>query len=108
VLAAPLRAFTPFTVTDPARLRRVLADVRRTGIATSDRQITDNAYSVGAPVSEADGRCVAALSVVVPADAQNRASWGPAVRAAGLGISRRLNEQVINRALVRYSSRGQG
>jgi DNA-binding IclR family transcriptional regulator len=92
VLASPLRAFTPFTVTDPVRLRQILAEVRRTGIAVSDRQITDDAYSVGAPVTEADGGCVAALSVVVPADAPNRGSWGPAIRAAALGISRRLRD----------------
>ena len=34
----PLAAFTPYTVTDPARLRRMLAEVRRTGVAVSSRQ----------------------------------------------------------------------
>ena len=90
VLAAPLARFTPHTITDPVRLRRVLAEVRRTGVALSDRQITDDAYSVGAPVTEPGGQCVAALSVVVAYDDPGRASWGPAVRAAAIGISRRL------------------
>jgi DNA-binding IclR family transcriptional regulator len=90
VLAARLRAFTPYTVTDPVRLRRILAEIRRTGVAVSDRQITADAYSVGAPVIGPDGSCVAALSVVVPAEAPDRASWAPAVRAAALGIARRL------------------
>jgi DNA-binding IclR family transcriptional regulator len=88
VLAAPLRAFTPYTITDPVVLRRVLAEVRRTGLAFSDRQITEDAFSVGAPVTGPDGRCVAALSVVVSYDDPNRAAWGPAVRAAAIGISR--------------------
>jgi DNA-binding IclR family transcriptional regulator len=88
VLTAPLKRFTPHTITDPAVLRRVLAEVRRTGLAISDRQITDDAYSVGAPVTSPDGACVAAVSVVVGYDDPNRAAWGPAVRAAAIGISR--------------------
>lgn len=90
VLAAPLRRFTQHTITEPAVLRRTLAEVRRTGVSLSDRQIDDDAYSVGAPVYGADGGCVAALSVVVSSEDPGRASWGPAVRAAAIGISRRL------------------
>jgi len=92
VLAAPLKRFTPHTITDPAVLRRVLAEVRKTGIAISDRQIDEDAYSFGAPVTGPDGGCVAALSIVVGYDDPGRASWGPAVRAAAIGISRRLRD----------------
>jgi DNA-binding IclR family transcriptional regulator len=92
VLAAPLKRFTPHTIADPAVLRRVLAEVRKTGISISDRQIDEDAYSVGAPVTGPDGGCVAALSVVVGYDDPGRASWGPAVRAAAIGISRRLRD----------------
>lgn len=90
VLSGPLEQFTPHTVTEPAVLRRMLAEVRRTGVAVSDRQIDLAAYSVGAPVTGPDGVCVAALSVVVPAGDPARMSWGPAVRAAAIGISRQL------------------
>jgi DNA-binding IclR family transcriptional regulator len=90
VLAAPLARFTRHTITDPAVLRRVLAEVRKTGIAVSDRQIDIDTYSVGAPVADPEGQCVAALSVVVSYDDPGRSSWGPAVRAAAIGISRRL------------------
>jgi DNA-binding IclR family transcriptional regulator len=90
VLARPLTSFTPFTVTDPAALRRVLAEVRRTGFAVSDRQITDDAYSVSAPIVDASRTCVASLSIVVPATDPGRTAWAPAVRAAALGISRQL------------------
>jgi DNA-binding IclR family transcriptional regulator len=93
VLDAPLAAFTPFTVTDPRRLRRMLAEVRRSGFSVSDRQITDDAYSVAAPIADQDGRCVAALSIVVPADDPGRASWAAVVRAAAAGISRRIRDQ---------------
>ena len=86
--AGPLASFTPYTITDPVRLRRVLAEVRRTGVAVSTRQITDDALSVAAPVYGPGGAVVAAVSVVVPqADAQVPALI-PAVRLAARGISR--------------------
>ena len=88
--AGPLASFTPYTITDPLRLRRVLAEVRRTGVAVSTRQITDDALSVAAPVRGPDGAVVAAVSVVVPqVDAQVPALI-PAVRLAARGISRAL------------------
>jgi DNA-binding IclR family transcriptional regulator len=90
VLAAPLAAFTRFTITDPAELRRLLAGVRHTGYALSDRQVTEDAFSVAAPVARPGDACVAALSIVVPVSDPNRASWAPAVRAAANGISRQL------------------
>lgn len=88
--AGPLASFTPYTITDPVRLRRVLAEVRRTGVAVSTRQITDDALSVAAPVRGPGGAVVAAVSVVVPqVDAQVPALV-PAVRLAARGISRAL------------------
>lgn len=91
--ARPLAAFTPYTVTDPVRLRRMLAEVRRTGCAVSDRQITDDALSVAAPVQGPRGDVIAAVSVVVPAkDARTRALI-PTVQVAARGISRALGWQ---------------
>ena len=92
VLAGPLRAFTPHTVTDPARLRRMLAEARHTGTAVSDRQITDDALSVAAPVrgAGAGGAVVAAVSVVVHAENARPQQLAPAVRVAARGISRAL------------------
>ncbi|MFE9448421.1 IclR family transcriptional regulator [Streptomyces sp. NPDC006739] len=91
--AGPLAAFTPYTITDPVRLRRVLAEVRRTGVAVSSRQVTDDALSVAAGVRGPGGDVVAAVSVVVPhVDAQVPALV-PAVRLAARGISRALGWQ---------------
>lgn len=90
VCAAPLRRFTEYTITDPARLRAVLAEVRRTGGATSDRQITDDAVSVAAPVRGADGHVAAAVSLVVPFADGNAHRLMPAVRLAARGISHAL------------------
>ena len=89
VFAAPLERFTRHTITDPARLRAKLAEVRRADAAVSDRQITDDAVSVAAPIRDAAGHVVAALSLVVPAGA-NAAALVPAVRMAARGSSRAL------------------
>ncbi len=91
VLAGPLERFTPHTITDPRQLRRVLAEVRRTGVAVSDRQVTADAVSVAAPI-EVRGTVVAALSIVVrgTSSAAVRAMT-PGVRAAARGISRTLD-----------------
>jgi len=91
VLAGRLRSWTPHTTTDPTRLRRSLAEIRRTGVAVSDRQVTTDAISVACPVRDADDEVVAALSVVFRADGPITAhSLTPAVRAASRTISRVL------------------
>ncbi|GAB3543470.1 DNA-binding IclR family transcriptional regulator [Actinopolyspora lacussalsi] len=90
VLAAPLHRFTSHTLTDPERVRRVLADVRRDGFAVSDRQVTSDALSVAAPVFDGSGAVVAALSVVLRFGSVRPSSLAPAVRMAARGISRAL------------------
>ncbi len=91
VLGGPLQRFTDHTITDPARLERVLAQVRKDGVAISDRQVTEDAMSVAARVTDSSGEIVAALSVVAKAGDTVAARLAPAVRAAALGTSRTLS-----------------
>ncbi|MER6565740.1 IclR family transcriptional regulator [Streptomyces sp. NPDC001093] len=86
----PLAAFTPYTITDPRRLRRTLAEVRRSGAAVSERQVTEDALSVAAAVHGPGGDVVAAVSVVVPRAGAQVPALAPAVRLAARGISRAL------------------
>jgi DNA-binding IclR family transcriptional regulator len=65
VLARPLRALAPETVTDAARLRRLLADVRRTGVVIAPGSVEAVSTGVAVPIRDA-GTVVAALSVVLP------------------------------------------
>ncbi|MFF3918597.1 IclR family transcriptional regulator [Streptomyces sp. NPDC001852] len=88
--AGSLAAFTPYTITDPVRLRRTLAEVRRSGVAVSERQVTEDALSVAAAVRGPDGDVVAAVSVVVPREGAQVPALAPAVRLAARGISRAL------------------
>jgi DNA-binding IclR family transcriptional regulator len=106
VLAGSLKRYTPYTLTDPRELRRVLAEVRRTGVAISDRQVTADAVSVAAPV-EVRGSVVAALSIVVRgSSAAAVRTMTPGVRAAARGISRALCPGLSDRGTGRAAERG--
>jgi IclR family acetate operon transcriptional repressor len=65
-LARPLEALTARTVTDPARLRRQLEEVRVRGYATIREELEEGLNAVAAPVRQSDGAVVAALSVSGP------------------------------------------
>ncbi|WP_030486973.1 IclR family transcriptional regulator [Micromonospora chokoriensis] len=95
VLAAPLERYTALTITDPGRLRRCLAEVRRVGYAVSDRQVTMDALSVAAPIRVPEG-VVAAISLVVAHERADPVALAPLVQAAGRVVSRAL-AQTANR-----------
>ena len=97
VLAGPLQRFTEHTVTDPGRLRRMLAQIRRDGFAVSDRQVTVDALSVAAPVVDARDEVIASLSIVSRAGATAAERLAPVVRAAALGTSRTLSARRLSR-----------
>lgn len=99
VLERPLQAWTPYTITEPDQLRSALAEVRRTGVAISDRQVTEDALSVACPVFGPGSEVVAALSVVVRYGTLPPQALVPAVRAAGNGISRALGPGPHDRRL---------
>jgi DNA-binding IclR family transcriptional regulator len=63
VLAAPLDARTPRTLTDADALRADLAAIRERGYSVSDEDVTTGVAAIGAPVHDASGQCVAALSL---------------------------------------------
>lgn len=84
VLAGPLRALAPETVTDAARLRRLLTEVRRTGVVIAPGSIEAVSTGVAVPVRDA-GEVVAALSVVLPRDTPPEPAVA-ALRDAAAGI----------------------
>jgi DNA-binding IclR family transcriptional regulator len=90
VISGPLKAFTPRTYSSERELREVLADVRHTGYAISDRQISPEFVSVAAPIRGADGTVVAALSLIVPHTESHGPNLAYLVQATARGISRAL------------------
>jgi DNA-binding IclR family transcriptional regulator len=89
VLGRPLEGRTGATVTEPARLRALLDQVRRTGYALLPGHVHPDATGIAVPVRDGLGEVVAALSVIVPNDAR-AVSAVPALLAAARGIGRSL------------------
>jgi IclR family pca regulon transcriptional regulator len=80
-------ALTRRTVTDPARLRARLAEVRRAGHAWGLEEFAEGIDSVAAPVRDARGKAVAAIHV-----------HGPAYRFPTAGDEARIAERVVDAA----------
>ena len=93
VLTSPLRKYTEQTVVDPERLRKELAECRRTGSATVRGELTEGADSVAARIMNSEGRVVAALSVVVRSGSVWQHAALPTVVTSGFAISRTLGWQ---------------
>jgi DNA-binding IclR family transcriptional regulator len=64
--SGPLEHLAPRTITDPAELRRDLERTRARGYATAVDELEPGLWAVGAPVRDAGGSVVAALSVSGP------------------------------------------
>jgi DNA-binding IclR family transcriptional regulator len=92
-----LPRLTPYTVTQPRRLRTQLARARRDGFATTVEEMTLGACSVAVPVRvarpDADPVVVAALGVVVPTLKRDRPRLVSALQVAAQGIARSLAQR---------------
>ncbi|QEU93888.1 IclR family transcriptional regulator domain-containing protein [Streptomyces kanamyceticus] len=93
--AAPPRALTAHTVTDPAALARILERAESDGHATADQELEEGLRSVAVPVRDAAGHVVAALNVALhagpgPLDA-TRDALLPALRETATAIETDLH-----------------
>ena len=93
-----LTRYTQHTIVMPGLLARTLAEIRRTGISYSYEELTLGTVSVAAPVRDADGVVVAALSIVGRSSRTDLVHLGPAVRTAALGISRGNRDRAVRLA----------
>jgi DNA-binding IclR family transcriptional regulator len=89
VLAGEFTQFTPRSITDATRLRRVLAATRRNGYGVASELINVGSKGLAVPVHGADGEVVAALSIVIQHDADHQ-PWVPMLKAASRSISQSL------------------
>ncbi len=88
VIARGLTPHTPHTITDPDRLRACLVEIRRTGYAVTDEEMTLGSCSLAAPVRGADDEVVAALSLVIRRRNADLRRLVPAVVNAARELSR--------------------
>lgn len=91
LLRNDLRRYTPYTVTSHARLQRELTEVRRTGVAFARDELTMGVTSAAAPVRDASGDVVAAISVCCRS-LRLRQHHVVAVRTAATSATRQLRE----------------
>ena len=87
-----LKAHTPNTVTDPQRLRAILARIRQDGYAGLEEEYVLGGSATAAPVLQSDGTVIAALNVGTVSSrypAAKRRIIAAVVRAAAR-ISQRL------------------
>lgn len=92
VLAQPIKKYAPHTLTDPREIRQMLAHVRTHGFSISDRQVSCESLSVGAPIHDTSGGVIAALSLVVRHGSAQPSALAALVRTSARAISRALAE----------------
>ncbi len=89
VLAHLVRV-TPYTITQPGRLREQLRRVRSEGCASTNEEMSLGACSVAVPIRRGDGPVAAALGIVVPDLKRDRPRLVAALSVAARGIGRSL------------------
>lgn len=89
MLAESLPRLTPYSITDPARLRTAVEQTRVSGLAYEEQEAALGVSCIASPVFDG-ATVVAALSVAVPLARFHPAQLAPAVRTAALGLSRVL------------------
>lgn len=85
-----LTRVTPYTVTQPGRLRAELRRVLRDGYAQTSEEMSLGACSVAVPIRVLDGPVVAGLGMVVPSLGRDRPRLVAALQVAAQGIGRSL------------------
>lgn len=93
VLAAPLRAHTTRTVTDPDALQASLTRIRQTGLAHVESGFDEEVASIGTPLFGEGDRLVGAMAIAVPtvrADAARLTEMAGALHAMADRASRSL------------------
>lgn len=91
-LARTLERFTDRTITDPRKLRKALREVRTRGYALESEEEHPGVGCIGAPVRDAEGRWIAAMSVAGPLQGTPYRMDGPRLKlvtAAAEELSRR-------------------
>lgn len=89
----PLKRYTKNTITDPVKLKEILAEVKARGYALDDEEIFEDQFCISAPVRNSKGEVFAAITVSGPLyriKAKEPAKIGVRVVEAADELSRRL------------------
>jgi DNA-binding IclR family transcriptional regulator len=91
--AAPLERFTAKTLTDPGQLQTRLAQIRRDGVAVSQGELDEQTLGVAAPIHNARGDVIAAVSVAALASRVPRSEI-KSVKVAVKNTAATISEQL--------------
>jgi len=91
-----LKPLTPYTIVDPQRLRRELAIVRRVGTAIESQEAVVGNACVAAPIFDADGDLVAAVSVSGPPLRLRPAQRAALVRRTAAKITQHISGKLAD------------
>lgn len=92
VLNRELTAWTPYTITEPDKLRAELTNIRADGIAFDRQEITLGLSCVAAPVFGVENRAVAALSISSPSERFAPEALIPPLKRVAAAASRAVKE----------------
>lgn len=87
----PLVAIGPNTITDPILLRNELNAIRANRLAFERQESSPDLGCAAAPILDAQGIAIAAISVSVRLDVTDLSKMGPAVSAVAMALSRETN-----------------
>lgn len=93
VIAQGLKSFTPHTIVDPEALRRECAKIREQGYAFNRGEFRKDVTGIGAPIFNAKGEVIGAISTATPASRMNKKRWLDHIKAVtetSSSISRQL------------------
>lgn len=94
-----LKAYTQWTITDPAAFIRELKKVRANGYAVNARERSPQVSGVAAPIFDRDSNVIAALTIAAPADRLSPAAMKKIIAVlcdAAAGVSARMRPSLAN------------
>lgn len=90
----PLKRYTPHTITDKKTFKKILAEVRKQGVAVEVNEFVEGIMGVAAPIRDYTSRVVAAVGIALPAskneDAREMKRLYQLVKEAGSEISTKI------------------
>ena len=91
-----LTPMTRYTITEPGRMLRELANVRKNGYARTVEEMTLGTCSVAVPVFGPEGDVIAALGLVTSTVRRDMARYVPALLVAASSIARAMSAAKAN------------
>lgn len=95
ILRGPLETVSDRTITEPNRLRRLLAEARRTGYAIAPAYADPDGRGIAAPIRDDRRQVIGALSITLPM-AHRAQRLIPALLTTVRGISRQMGMPIVH------------